>query len=183
MNSGRNMNSRSGHSWSAPNGITPSPSSLRFTLNLNGPTFGLRERAGKGTGLPQASRLGRIAAQEIGDFTGVQPMQNNMPLLENRTDVRSVGRRPPTQVRPCQSEEAGIPTQPQGNAPILRGTDPVHSYVRITPSHKGAIGHLHLADKVRSAAVWPAGRPERAAGRLSFALDDRAGEDIAANAG
>jgi hypothetical protein len=114
-------------------------SSLRFTLNLNGPTFGLRERAGKGAGLPQTPRLGRIAAEEIGDFTGAQPMQNSMPLLENRTDVRSVRRRSPAQVRPCQAEEAGMPAQPQGNAPILSGIDPVHDLVRITPSHRDRI--------------------------------------------
>jgi len=122
-------------------------SSLRFTLNLNGPTFGLGERAGKGAGLPQTPRLGRIATQEIGDLTSVQPMQNSMPLPENWTDVRSVRRRPPAQVQPGQAEEARIPTQPRGNAPILSGIDPVHDRMRIMPSHGDRIRHRHLADK------------------------------------
>jgi hypothetical protein len=122
-------------------------SSLRFTSNLNGPTFGLGEHAGKGAGLPQAPRLGRIAAQEIGDFTGVQPMQNSMPLLESGTNVRSVRRRPPSQIRPCQAEEARIPTQLQGNATILGGIDPVHNGVSIMPSHGDRIRHWHLAGK------------------------------------
>jgi hypothetical protein len=82
-------------------------SALRFTSAQNGLTFGLREGTGKGAGLSRAPRHRRIAAQTIGDLTSVQPVLNGMPLLENRTDVRSVSRRPPVQIRLCQEDERG----------------------------------------------------------------------------